>query len=184
MRPPKILSGKLTIQFIVITLVGCLWILQTPAATVYIWKDETGVTHVTNQTPPEDTRNVKRLEYEPEENENSETAPDIPRQEKYDDQKKKLQEKVNALKDQAAEARSNAGKSRKIAAETKAQAEKLRNSYTGNKTIKKRGEIKATIKKLMDKSAKAGERERDLLSQAEDAELRVRRIENELKKME
>ena len=40
------------------------------------------------------------------------------------------------------------------------------------------------IKKLMDKSAKAEERARDLQTQAEDAELRVKRIENELKKME
>ena len=184
MRPPKILSGKLTIQFVVITLVGCLWILPTLAATVYIWKDEEGVTHVTNHTPSEDTKNVKRLEYESEDNENSETAPDIRRQEKYDDQKMKLQEKANALKEQAAEARSNAGKSRKIAAETRAQAKKLRNSYTGDKTFKKRGEIKVAIKKLMDKSAKAEERERDLRTQAEDAELRAKRIENELKKME
>ena len=184
MRTPKILTPKVTIQFVVITLIGCLWSHQTPAATVYIWKDKEGVTHVTNQTPPEDTRNVKRLEYEPEENQNPETAPDIQRQEKYDGQKKKLREKVNVLKEQAAEARSNAGKSRKIAAETRAQAEKLRNSYTGDKSFKKRGEIKVAIKKLMDQSAKAEEQERDLQTQAEDAELRVRRIENELKKME
>lgn len=184
MTQPMILAGKLTIKLVVITLIGCLWILQTPAATVYIWKDKEGVTHVTNQTPPEDTRNVKRLEYTPEDNQNAETVPDIPRQEKYDDQKKKLQEKVNGLKEQAAEARSNSGKSRKIAAETRAQAEKLRNSYTGDKTFKKRGEIKVAIKKLMDQSAKAEERERDFQTQAEDAELRVRRIENELKKME
>ncbi len=183
MTMSKILSGKLYAQFVVITLVGYLWIPQPLAATVYIWKDENGVTHVTNQTPPEDIKNVKRLEYEPKDNEDSETS-NIRRQEKYDDQKKKLQEKVNALKEQAAEARSNARKSRKIAAETRAQAEKLRNSYTGNKTIKERGEIKARIKKLMDKSANAEERERDLRIQAEDAELRAKRIENELKKMD
>ncbi len=183
MTQPKTLSGKLYILFVVVTLVGCLWILQAPAATVYIWKDAKGVIHVTNQIPSEDTKNVKRLEYEPEDNENSETVPDNPRQEKYDDQKKKLQEKANALKEQAAEALSNARKSRKVAAETRAQAEKLQNLYTGNKTFKEKGEIKSAIKKLMDKSVKAEERERDLQIQAEEAERRAKRIENRLKKM-
>ncbi len=170
------------LRIAVILLVGGLGILQSFASTVYIWKDENGVTHVTNQTPPESIQEVKRFEYEPAGRETSGTISEDPGQEKPDKQKQKLEERVQVLKEQVAEALDNAKESRKIAAEKRAAAEKLQNSFFANKTYVERGRLQSDIKRLLDESAEAAKRAREYQNKAEITDRRIKMIESEIKK--
>ena len=173
----------LWLRIAVILLVGGLGILQPYASTVYIWKDENGVTHVTNQTPPESIQEVKRFEYEPAGKETSETISEDQGREKSDKQKQKLEERVQALKEQVAEALDNARESKKIAAEKRAAAEKLQNSFFANKTYVERGRLQSDIKRLLDESAQAEKRAKEYQNKAEITDRRVKMIERELKKI-
>ena len=183
MTPPKCFVNRFFVSTAVILLIGCLWVGPTLASTVYIWKDEKGVTHVTNQTPPENIKEVKRLEYEPQGKQTPKKTAEDPLEENLNPQKEKLEERIDALKMQAAEALSKADKSRKIATEKKAEAKRLQNSFFANKTYVERGRLQSDIKRLLDQSADAEARAKEFQNKAELTDRRIKKMESELNKM-